>query len=73
MAVLSLTTFGNVMKASFIAKMLPVLRATAAKIEAAYVAAVEEFDETRAPSATSKVGFLTWIFASGKRCWKILE
>jgi DNA-binding IclR family transcriptional regulator len=47
LAVLSLTTFGNVMKASFITKMLPVLRATAAKIEAAYVAALEGFDETR--------------------------
>jgi IclR family mhp operon transcriptional activator len=46
LAVLSLTTFGNVMKASFITKMLPVLRSTAAKIEAAYVAALEEFDET---------------------------
>jgi len=45
-AVLSLTTFGNVMKSSFITKMLPVLRSTAAKIEAAYVAALEEIDET---------------------------
>jgi IclR family mhp operon transcriptional activator len=45
LAVLSLTTFGNVMKPSFITKMLPVLRSTAAKIEAAYVAAVEDLEE----------------------------
>jgi hypothetical protein len=47
LAVLSLTTFGNVMKSSFIAKMLPVLRSTAARIEAAYVAAIEELDQTQ--------------------------
>lgn len=45
-AVLSLTTFGNVMKASFITKMLPILRSTAARIEADYVAAIDEFNGT---------------------------
>jgi DNA-binding IclR family transcriptional regulator len=45
LAVLSLTTFGNVMNPSFITRMLPVLRTTAAKIEAAYVAAIDEVDE----------------------------
>ena len=49
LAVLSLTTFGTVMKSSFITKMLPVLRSTAAKIEAAYVAALEEIGETPRP------------------------
>jgi IclR family mhp operon transcriptional activator len=48
LAVLSLTTFGNVMTASFITKMLPVLRATAAKIEADYVAAIEFGETSRA-------------------------
>lgn len=46
LAVLSMTTFGNVMKASFIAKMLPVLRSTAARIEADYVAAIDESEDT---------------------------
>jgi IclR family mhp operon transcriptional activator len=46
LAVLSLTTFGNVMKPTFITTMLPVLRSTAAKIEAGYVAAVEQLGET---------------------------
>jgi IclR family transcriptional regulator, mhp operon transcriptional activator len=46
LAVLSLTTFGNVMKSSFITKMLPLLRSTAARIEAEYVAAIDESDES---------------------------
>jgi IclR family mhp operon transcriptional activator len=44
LAVLSMTTFGTVMNASFIARMLPILRATAAKIETAYVAAIDKLD-----------------------------
>jgi IclR family mhp operon transcriptional activator len=44
LAVLSLTTFGNVMKAPFITEILPVLRSTAARIEADYVAAIDESD-----------------------------
>lgn len=39
LAILSLTTFGKAMDPPFIAKTLPVLTATAARIEAAYVAA----------------------------------
>lgn len=44
LALLSLTTFGRVMTASFITRMLPILRSTAARIEAAYVAAIEKVD-----------------------------
>jgi IclR family mhp operon transcriptional activator len=44
-AVLSMTTFGNVMKPAFITKILPVLRSTAARIETAYVAAIEKLGE----------------------------
>jgi IclR family mhp operon transcriptional activator len=44
LAVLSLTTFGKVMTAPFITRMLPVLRSTAAKIEAAYAAGLEDLE-----------------------------
>ena len=43
LALLSLTTFGRVMTASFVTRMLPILRSTAARIEAAYVGAIEQF------------------------------
>jgi IclR family transcriptional regulator, mhp operon transcriptional activator len=56
LAVLSMTTFGTVMNASFITRMLPTLRATAAKIEAAYVAAIEE------PDPKSRVSHSETIF-----------
>jgi IclR family transcriptional regulator, mhp operon transcriptional activator len=46
LAVLSMTTFGNVMRPAFITKVLPVLRSTAASIEAAYIAAIEALDVT---------------------------
>ena len=45
LAVLSLTTFGKVMNASFITRMLPVLRSTVARIEADYVAAIDKVHE----------------------------
>ena len=48
LALLSLTTFGRVMTASFVTRMLPILRSTAARIEADYVAAIEKVDHPRA-------------------------
>jgi IclR family mhp operon transcriptional activator len=42
LAVLSLTTFGRVMTPSFITRTLPILRATAARIEAGYITAIEK-------------------------------
>src|ERR1700722_13240775 len=42
LGVLSMTTFGTVMNASFITRMLPVLRTTAAKMEADYVPPLDE-------------------------------
>ena len=44
LAVLSLTTFGRVMTPPFITRTLPILRSTAARIEAGYIAAIEKVD-----------------------------